>query len=118
MLGVSSNNPNVGNHDVIPLLSAQIPTDGDLFANLAVSGVPSDAKMLAGTLRPPNFLENGAELPQSASVIGLSCADNANLRQNFALTGAFISPRSRSGRTPRAVPAAPPEPSQAHHEVK
>ena len=103
---MSSNNPNVGNHDVIPLLSAQIPTDGDIFANLAVSGVPSDAKMLAGTLRPPNFLENGAELPQSASLIGLSCADNANLRQNFALTGAFIPPG--------AVPAAPPEPFRPH----
>ena len=83
---MSSSSPNVGSNDVIPLLSDQIYAEGNrIFANLDASGVPSDATTLAGTLRPPNFVEKGAELTQSASnVVYLRSTDNANMRATFA----------------------------------
>ena len=82
---MSSNNLNVGNHNAPPPLSAQIPADGNQrFADLDVSGVLSDTKMLAGTLRSPKFVHKGAELTQSASNVDLNGVDNANMRPNFA----------------------------------
>ena len=83
---MSSSSPNVGSNDVIPLLSDQIYAEGNrMFANLDASGVLSDATTLAGTLRPPNFVEKGAELTQSASnVVYLRSTDNANMRATFA----------------------------------
>ena len=65
-----------------------------------------------------NEIENGWTKMKYKTTIALDVSLIHPLQPSLLVHRHFYTPRSRSGRTPGAVPAAPPEPSQAHHEVK